>query len=75
MKKNKNILEKSYTIGSWIQIGNPEFTRMMAASGFEILVMDTEDGSIMEKDLPKLFDALKAVAEKIKNDSLIKDYL
>lgn len=33
MKKNKNNLDKSYTIGSWIQIGNTEFTIMMTALG------------------------------------------
>jgi 2-keto-3-deoxy-L-rhamnonate aldolase RhmA len=45
MKQNKNTIEKSYTIGSWVQIGNPEFTIMMTASGFEFLVMDIEHGS------------------------------
>ena len=45
MKKNKNILDKSSTIGSWIQIGDPNLTSMMARSGFDFLVMDMEHGS------------------------------
>ena len=55
----KNIIDESHTLGSWIQIGDPDLTRMMASSGFEFLVMDMEHGSIMEKDLLTLFNALK----------------
>ncbi len=55
----KNIIDESHILGSWIQIGDPDLTRMMASSGFEFLVMDMEHGSIMEKDLLTLFNALK----------------
>jgi len=52
---NNNTLDKSYTIGSWLQIGDPEFTSMMIQSGFDFLVIDMEHGSITEGDLPALF--------------------
>jgi len=58
MNKKNSLLDKLYTIGSWIQIGDPEFTRMMALSGFEFLVMDMEHGSLTEDKLPQLFNAL-----------------
>ena len=32
------ILDKSYTIGSWIQIGDADLVKIMAASGFNFLV-------------------------------------
>ena len=41
MINKKNVLEKPYLIGSWIQIGNPNITSMMIKSGFDFLVMDT----------------------------------
>jgi 2-dehydro-3-deoxyglucarate aldolase len=50
-----NLFNKSIPIGSWLQIGNPEFTSMMIKSGFDYLVVDMEHGSISEGDLPALF--------------------
>tara|TARA_Y100000590_G_scaffold211779_2_gene240003 strand:- start:23802 stop:24563 length:762 start_codon:yes stop_codon:yes gene_type:complete len=56
MINKKNVLEKPYLIGSWIQIGNPNITSMMIKSGFDFLVMDMEHGSITESDLEELFE-------------------
>jgi len=49
-----NLFNNSIPIGSWLQIGHPEFTRMMIQSGFDFLVIDMEHGSISESDLPAL---------------------
>ena len=38
-------------IGSWLQIGDPEFTEIMIESGFDFLVIDLEHGSISEERL------------------------
>jgi len=56
LKKLKN--SKSSIIGSWIQLGDPDITRVMALSGFDFVVFDMEHGSINENDLPMLFDSL-----------------
>jgi len=58
MKLNKLKQIKSSIIGSWIQLGDPDLTRIMALSGFDFIVIDMEHGSISEEDLPKLFDSL-----------------
>lgn len=50
-----NLFNKTIPIGSWLQIGNPEFTSIMIQSGFNFLVVDMEHGSISEGDLPALF--------------------
>ena len=52
-----NLFTKTTPIGSWLQIGNPEFTSMMIQSGFDFLVLDMEHGSISDGDLPVLFQA------------------
>lgn len=52
-----NLFTKNTPIGSWLQIGNPEFTSMMIQSGFDFLVLDMEHGSISDGDLPALFQA------------------
>ena len=49
------LFNKSNPLGSWLQIGDPEFTSMMIQSGFDFLVIDMEHGSISEGDLPALF--------------------
>jgi 2-dehydro-3-deoxyglucarate aldolase len=49
------LFNKSNLLGSWLQIGDPEFTSMMIQSGFDFLVIDMEHGSISEGDLPALF--------------------
>lgn len=48
------LFNKSIPIGSWLQIGNPEFTSMMIQSGFDFLVIDMEHGSISDSVLPTL---------------------
>ena len=75
-----NQLFKSKPIGSWLQIGNPEFTSIMIQSGFNILVIDMEHGSISEKGLPALFEVFKdsncvPIVRIAKNDPLVKEYL
>ena len=51
-----NQLLKSRPIGSWLQIGNPEFTSMMIESGFNFLVIDMEHGTISDSRLPELIE-------------------
>jgi len=75
-----NQLFKSKPIGSWLQIGNPEFTRMMIQSGFDFLIIDMEHGSISERCLPALFEVFKdsncvSIVRIAKNDPLVKEYL
>ena len=53
-------LNKSNLIGSWLQIGNNDFTMMMARSGFQFLVTDMEHGSVSEEKLPQLFNIIKS---------------
>jgi len=48
------LFSKTIPIGSWLQIGNPEFTSMMIQAGFDFLVVDMEHGSISESELPAL---------------------
>lgn len=55
---NKLKQNKSCIVGSWIQLGDPDLTRIMALSGFDFIVIDMEHGSICENDLPNLFDSL-----------------
>ncbi len=54
--KNK-LFNKDIPIGSWLQVGDPEFTGIMIKSGFDFLVIDMEHGSISEGDLPALFQS------------------
>jgi len=54
-----NLFKNSIPIGSWLQIGNPEFTSMMIQSGFDFLVIDMEHGSISEGDLPTILQVFK----------------
>lgn len=54
MNSNK-LFNKDIALGSWLQIGDPDFTFMMIQSGFDFLVIDMEHGSISECDLPALF--------------------
>ena len=34
----KKILSKKFTIGSWIQVGDPDIVQIMIDSGFDFLV-------------------------------------
>jgi len=71
-----NQLFKSKPIGSWLQIGNPEFTSIMIQSGFDFLVIDMEHGSISERGLPALFEVFKGtncvpIVRIAKNDQIL----
>ncbi len=71
-----NQLFKSKPIGSWLQIGNPEFTSIMIQSGFDFLVIDMEHGSISEESLPALFEVFKGsncvpMVRVAKNDQIL----
>ena len=47
------------SIGSWIQLGNAEVTKIMIESGFEWLVLDMEHGNVFESSLPQLLDVFE----------------
>ena len=69
-------LFKSKPIGSWLQIGNSEFTSIMIQSGFDFLVIDMEHGSISEESLPALFEVFKGsscvpIVRVAKNDQIL----
>jgi len=64
MAVNNNFSNKSLIIGSWIQIGDSEFTKMMIRADFDFLVMDMEHGSITENELPgllQIFDGTNCI--------------
>ena len=72
----KKLFDNSYSLGSWIQIGDPEFTKLMAMSGFDFLVIDMEHGSISENDLVPLFKAFEGLdcvplVRVAKNDNIL----
>ena len=59
MKSFKEKLkENKVVIGSWIQIGSPTVTEIMAGSGFEYLVVDLEHSVIGLSDLLILFQVI-----------------
>lgn len=67
---------KSSPIGSWLQIGNPDFTSIMIQSGFDFLVIDMEHGTISERGLPALFEVFKGtncvpMVRVAKNDQIL----
>jgi len=73
--KNK-LFNKSIPIGSWLQIGDPEFTSIMIQSGFDFLVIDMEHGTISERGLPALFEVFKGtncvpMVRVAKNDQIL----
>ena len=55
----KKILSKKFTIGSWIQVGDPDIVQIMIDSGFDFLVIDMEHGSISEKSLIQILDKFR----------------
>ena len=71
-----NQLFKSKPIGSWLQIGNPEFTSMMIESGFNFLVIDMEHGTISDSRLPELIEVFNGtdcipMVRVAKNDQIL----
>lgn len=50
------IFQKTTPIGSWLQIGNIEFTKMMIQAGFDFLVIDMEHGSLSESELSSILE-------------------
>ena len=70
------LFNKSNPLGSWLQIGDPEFTSMMIQSGFDFLVIDIEHGSMSESDLPALMQAFNGtdcipMVRVANNDSIL----
>lgn len=58
INKFKEKINNKTVVGSWIQIGNPTVTEIMAASGFDFLVVDLEHSVIGLSDLQILFHAI-----------------
>tara|TARA_B110001454_G_C12575115_1_gene373614 strand:- start:121 stop:324 length:204 start_codon:yes stop_codon:yes gene_type:complete len=63
-----NLFSKSNPIGSWLQIGNPEFTSMMIQSGFDFLQLLNEsftkgrmDNNIVDLTKDQVFDILNYI--------------
>jgi len=56
--RNK-LKERRVTIGSWLQIGNPATTEIMAESGFEWLVVDLEHSVIGLNETQVLFQIIQ----------------
>ena len=70
------LFSKTIPIGSWLQIGNPEFTNMMIQAGFDFLVVDMEHGSISEGELPAILQAFNGtecipMVRVANNDSIL----
>jgi 2-dehydro-3-deoxyglucarate aldolase len=51
---------KTPMIGSWINTASPVVAEIMAASGFDYLVLDAEHSAIDFKDAQQLYQAMKA---------------
>ena len=72
----KTLFNKTIPVGSWLQIGNPEFTSMMIQSGFDFLVIDMEHGSISEGELPAILQVFNGtdcipLVRVANNDSIL----
>ena len=50
------MFQKTTPIGSWLQIGNIEFTKMMIQAGFDFLVIDMEHGSLSGSELSSILE-------------------
>ena len=60
MKKDtKGMNFERISIGSWIQLGDPEVIKIMIESGFEWLVLDMEHGNVFESSLSRLLDVFE----------------
>ena len=55
----KKFKAKRPSIGSWLQTGSSNIAEIMAAAGYDWLVIDMEHGSISVSDLPDLVRAIE----------------
>ena len=72
LKKNS----QKISVGSWLQIPDPNISEIMSRSNFEWLVVDLEHGSFSKNDMTNVFRAISLGNSlpfaRIKNDSKVE---
>ena len=58
MQLKAKLARNALTIGSWITLGHPSIAEIMAAAGFDWLVLDTEHSVLELSDVQKLIQVL-----------------
>jgi 2-dehydro-3-deoxyglucarate aldolase len=55
----KKLLNREYTVGSWMQINSPDIAEIMSKASFDWIAVDLEHGAISKSGLPNIFRSLQ----------------
>jgi 2-keto-3-deoxy-L-rhamnonate aldolase RhmA len=58
-KFRKALLDKTLTLGAWMQIGHPAVAEIFAKSGFDWICVDLEHGIIDLESMANIFRAIE----------------